>query len=137
MIGALDISRSALVAQRVRLDTIAGNIANAYATVREDGTPEPYRRRVVLFTAGDAQTGGPGVQVSEIAEDPGEYRLVHDPGHPHRVREGPLRDYVRYPNVNVSMEYVDAIEAARAYDANIAMMNITKDMLRQSLRLFA
>lgn len=136
MIGALDISRSALVAQRVRLDTIAGNIANAYATVREDGTPEPYRRRIVSFVAGDSE-GGPGVHVDEVAEDPSEYRLVHDPGHPHRIREGPLRDYVRYPNVNVSMEYVDAIEAARAYEANIAMLNITKDMLRQALRLFA
>lgn len=136
MFGSLDISGSALVAQRVRLDTIAGNIANANVTRQADGEIRPYRRREVLLAPGDDRTG-PGVFVDDVVEDPSDFKLRFDPGHPDRFREGPLRDYVAYPNVNVTTEYINAIEAGRAYEANIAMMNITKEMLRQSIRLFA
>lgn len=137
MIGALETSASALVAQRIRLDTIAGNIANAQVTRQADGTVRPYRRRVALFAPGDESGAGPGVRVTEIREDPRPFRLVYDPGHPDRMREGPWANYVQLPNVNITMEYIDAIEAARAYEANVAMMEITKDMLRQTLRVFA
>jgi len=136
MIRSLDISGSALVAQRVRMNVIAGNIANAFTTAQEDGRIEPYRRRVVTFAAGD-EAGGPGVHVGEVLEDPSEFRLVYDPGHPHAIKQGRLAGYVQYPNVNLTMEYVDAMEAARAYEANVAMMNLTKSMLRQALQLLA
>lgn len=136
MIDALDISSSALAAQRARLDVIAGNIANAHVTRQDDGTVRPYRRRVVSLAEGDAG-GGPGVQIAAIQDDPSEFRLVYDPGHPDRIRSGAARDYVQYPNVNITMEYVDAMEAGRAYEANIAVMNVTKEMIRDSIRLFA
>jgi len=136
MIRALDTSGSALAAQRVRMDVIAGNIANAFSTVQEDGTLEPYRRRVVTFAAG-GPGGGAGVHVDEVLEDASDFRLQWDPGHPHAIPDGPLAGYVRYPNVNVSMEYVDAIVASRAYEANLAMMNLTRDMIQQAIQLFA
>jgi flagellar basal-body rod protein FlgC len=136
VIGALDISRSALVAQRVRMDVIAGNIANAFTTEQPDGRLEPYRRRVVTFGAGD-EFGGPGVHVGEVNQDPSEFRLQYDPGHAHAIPDGPLAGYVRYPNVNITMEYIDALAASRAYEVNLAMVNVTKGMIEQAIQLMA
>ncbi len=132
MIGTLDISSSALVAQRTRLDVIAGNMANAEATAQEDGRIEPYRRRVVTFSTGDG-TGGPGVHVAEVMEDPSPFRLKYDPEHPHADAAG----NVQLPNVNITMEYIDALTASRAYEANAAMLNVTRTMLQQAIRMFA
>jgi flagellar basal-body rod protein FlgC len=137
MIRALDISSSALVAQRTRLNVIAGNMANAFTTTQEDGTIRPYRRREVSFAAGAAGGDGPGVHVAEILEDPSDFRLVYDPGHPHAIPDGPHAGCVQYPNVNITMEYVDAMEAARAYEANVAVMNVSKSMVREAIQLFA
>jgi flagellar basal-body rod protein FlgC len=136
MIGAFDVTSSALVAQRTRLDVIAGNIANAEVTRQEDGTIRPYRRRFVSFMNGDGQ-GGPGVHVDELAEDASPFRLRYAPNNPDRIKEGPNKDYVQLPNVNITMEYVDAMEATRAYEANTAMMNLTRGMVQQALRLLA
>ncbi len=135
MIRAIDITRSALVAQRIRMDVIAGNLANAFTTAQADGRIQPYRRRVALL-APQAPDGGPGVRVAQVALDPSEFRLVYDPGHPHAIRDGPQAGYVRYPNVDLTTEYVDAIEAARAYEANVATMNVTRQMIRETLQLF-
>ena len=137
MIRALEISSSALVAQRIRMDVIAGNIANANVTRQDDGTIGAYRRRRVFFAEGRPDGGGPGVHVAEIDEDPSEFRMVRDPSHADRIREGPLEGYVQFPNVNITMEYVDAITAARAYEANVSMMEVTKGMMQQTIRLFA
>jgi flagellar basal-body rod protein FlgC len=135
MIRALDTTGSALVAQRTRLNVIAGNIANAFTTAQEDGTIRPYRRRVVTFAPGEASGEGRGVHVAEIHEDPSDFNLRYDPGHPHALRDGPLAGHVQYPNVNLTMEYVDAMEAARAYEANVAVMNVTKNMVQQAIQL--
>ncbi|MBK9120308.1 MAG: flagellar basal body rod protein FlgC [Phycisphaerales bacterium] len=132
MIRAFDISTSALVAQRTRLDVIAGNIANAEVTRQEDGTPAPYRRRYVTFMTGDAH-GGPGVRVDEIRPDPSPFREKYDPGH----ADADQRGYVQLPNVSITMEYVDALAASRAYEANAAMLNVTRGMVQQAIRLFA
>ncbi len=136
MIAAMEISSSALIAQRVRMDVIAGNLANADVTEQVDGTGQPYRRRIVTLTSGDGR-GGPGVHVAEIGVDGAPFRLVHDPGHANALREGPNRGYVQYPNVNITMEYVDAMSASRAYEANLAMLNLSRNMAQQALRLFA
>ncbi|MBL8879933.1 MAG: flagellar basal body rod protein FlgC [Phycisphaerales bacterium] len=136
MIGSLDISGSALIAQRARMDVIAGNMANASSTHQEDGAPEPYRRRFVVFEPGAAGTGI-GVRVADVREDESDFELRHDPSHPDALREGPLKGYVRYPNVSMTMEYVDALEAARAYEANLSMMNLSRGMIQSALRLFA
>ncbi len=132
MIRALDISSSALTAQRVRLDVIAGNIANAEATHQEDGTPAPYRRRFVTFMTGDGR-GGPGVHVGGVYADPSPFREKYDPGHIDADEQG----YVQLPNVSITMEYVDALAASRAYEANAAMVNVTRSMIQQALRLLA
>ena len=137
MIRALDITGSGLVAQRTRLDVIAGNIANALCTVQEDGTVEPYRRRCVTFAPGQATGEGPGVHVSEIWEDPSDFQYRWNPGNPYALKEGRWKGHVQYPNVNITMEYVDAMEASRAYEANVAVMNVTKTMARQAIQLFA
>jgi len=136
MIRALDISGSALTAQRTRLNIIAGNIANAFTTVQEDGTIRPYRRKTATFEPARMGDDGPGVRVAEILEDPSDFKLRYDPGHQHAIPEGPNAGYVQYPNVNITMEYVDAMEAARSYEANIAVMNVGKSMLRQAIQLF-
>ncbi|HOO16006.1 MAG: flagellar basal body rod protein FlgC [Phycisphaerae bacterium] len=136
MIGTLDITRSALIAERTRLDVIAGNIANANVTRQADGTILPYRRRFATFMSGDGR-GGPGVHVDSIEQDPSDFKLRYAPGSPDAIPSGPLAGYVQLPNVNITMEYVDALEASRAYEANVAMLNVTKSMLQQAIRLFA
>jgi flagellar basal-body rod protein FlgC len=132
MIRALDISSSALAAQRVRLDVISSNIANVEATRQEDGTRIPYRRRVVTFMTGDGQ-GGPGVHVDQILADPGPFKQRYDPAHP----DADPRGYVQFPNVSITMEYIDALAASRAYEANAAMLTVTRNMVQQALRIFA
>ena len=136
MFGSLDISTSGLVAQRIRLDTIAGNIANAQATRREDGVPGPYKRRMALFSVGDGK-GGPGVHVKKVVEDPSRGNLVYEPSHPDAIQSGPKRGYVEYPNVDYPTEMVNAMTASRAYQANITAMQVTKDMMSSTLRLLA
>lgn len=139
MIGALDISTSALVAQRTRMDTIAGNVANAFTTMDKDGRLNPYQRRMTLFAEGNPETGigSPGVHVAEIRHDPSPGRLAYMPDHPHAIQEGKLKGHVRFPNVELSTEMVNAIEASRAYEANITVIEVTKSMISSSLRLLA
>jgi flagellar basal-body rod protein FlgC len=132
MIRTLDISSSALTAQRVRLDTIAGNIANADTTRQEDGTRIPYRRRFATFMTGDG-AGGPGVHVDSVQADPTPFRSRFDPGNPDAGPDG----VVQLPNVSITMEYVDALAASRAYEANAAMLTVTRGMVQQALRLIA
>lgn len=136
MFGSLDISTSALVAQRIRLDTIAGNIANAQTTQRADGQEGPYKRRVALFAPGDGK-GNAGVHVEEVVEDPSPPRMVHQPDHPHAIKSGPQQGYVRYPNVDMGTEMVNAMLASRAYEANITAMQVTKSMISSTFRLLA
>lgn len=136
MFGSLDISTSALVAQRIRMDTIAGNVANAHTTRRLDGEPGPFRRHVPVFVSGDGR-GGAGVHVEEIREDESAPKLVHDPRHPDAIKSGPLAGYVEYPNVDLATEMIDAMLASRAYEANVSVMDVTKNMISSSLRLLA
>jgi len=134
MFGSLDISTSALVAQRIRMDAIAGNIANAQTLRRADGQPGPYQRRIAMFSAGDGR-GGPGVHVDQVAEDDTPPRMVYDPTHPLAIKSGPSQGYVAYPNIDLSTEMVDAMLASRAYEANITAMDVTKNMISSTLRL--
>jgi len=118
------------------MDVIAGNLANAFTTVQEDGRVAPYQRGILTFASGDDR-GGPGVHVENVRSDPRPPRMVFDPGHPHAVRDGRWAGYVAYPNVNPTLEYVDAMAAARAYELNVAMMNLSKGMIQQAVQLLA
>jgi flagellar basal-body rod protein FlgC len=134
MFDVLDMGASGLQAQRTRMDTIAGNIVNANTTRNAQGQPIPYRRRFVLFAPGQAGSPDkPGVRVQEIKLDQSPFQKRHEPGHPDADADG----YVKYPNIDLAMEYVNALEASRAYEANVTMMEVSKQMLSASLRLIA
>lgn len=143
MYGSLDISVSGMIAQRTRLDTVAANLANSDAILDANGEPNPYRRKMAIFTAGDpsARTRAGrlmGVHVSRIDEDQSDFRKKWDPGSPYAQPTGsPDAGYVYYPNVHSAMENVNAIDAMRAYEANVMAAEASKAMMAQALRLIA
>ncbi len=139
MYGVLDTSTSALVAYRTNLDVIAGNIAMKDSVHYENGEAVPYRRRVALFAPGGPSRGGdaPGVHVESIVEDPAPFGLRWDPHHVHAIKEGANKGYVRVSNVDYHTEMVNALTAARAYEANVTVMEMAKSMAASTLRLIA
>ncbi|RJP30592.1 MAG: flagellar basal body rod protein FlgC [Phycisphaerales bacterium] len=139
MFGIFDTSTSALVAQRAHMDVIAGNIANKDVTRDADGNPNPYRRKVPLFSPGRVTAEGlrPGVRVDRIVEDPAPFQLRFEPTHPDAVRSGPQAGYVRMPNVDYHTEMVNLMLAQRAYEANVSVIQVSKSVAQSSLRLIA
>ena len=139
MFPALDISTSGLVAQRMRMNAISSNLANISTTHNERGEAVPYQPRFVIFQTDDSvgANGAAGVKVSSVETDQVEPRLKYEPGHPDAIKEGPNKGYVAYPNINMMTEFTDALEAARAYEANLGAMEITKDMEQQTLKILA
>lgn len=139
MYGTLDVSSSALAAYRTQLDVIAGNIAMKDVTRDQDGNSVPYRRRVALIESGDSARGrdAPGVHVGAVAEDPSPFGLRWDPGHPDAISRGSKKGYVRVSNVDYHTEMVNAMTAARAYEANVTVMEMSKRMAATTLRLLA
>ena len=140
MISALDISTSALVAQRTRLNAISSNLANMSSIRNENGELEPYQARYVVFQTDDSlktKHGAVGVKVSSVETETVEPTYRYQPGHPHAIKEGKWKGYVAYPKVNMNTEFVDALEATRAYEANIGVMEVTKNLGEQTLRILA
>lgn len=143
MYGSLDISVSGMVAQRTRLDTIAANIANQSAILDADGNPNPYRRRIPVFQPGDPSAptregARAGVHVSEIMLDDSPPKKKWEPGSPYAKPEGhPDAGYVYYPNIDPAIEMVNAVEAMRAYEANVVAAEATKTLTAQALRMIA
>ena len=139
MFDVLDISTSALVAQRTNLEVAAGNIAMRDVTRDENGNPAPYRRRIPLFAVGDPSRGraAPGVHIAEIVEDPTPFGRRWDPWHPDAIQSGEDKGYVRVSNVDYHDEMVNAMKAVRAYEANITVMETAKSMMSSTLRLLA
>ena len=140
MFTTLDISTSALVAQRTRLNAISSNLANMSTTHNELGEAAPYQPRFVVFQTDDAlqdSSGGMGVKVGSVEIATAEPQWKYQPGHPDAMREGPHQGYVAYPNIDMTTEFVDALEATRAYEANIGVMEITKSMAQQTLKIIA
>lgn len=139
MISALDVSTSALVAQRVRLNTISGNIANMSTLVDENGENKPYQPRFVVFQTDEQQAGEgmTGVKVASIETDTGEPLYRYQPDHPLAATEGKWKGYVAYPKINMNEQFVDALEATRAYEANIGVIEVSKNISRQNLSILA
>jgi flagellar basal-body rod protein FlgC len=134
MFDVLDMGASGLVAQRTRMDVIAANILHVNTTRNEKGEAIPFRRKFVTFAPGQASDPAKaGLRVQSIQEDQSEFNRKFDPGHPDADKDG----YVLYPNIDLSIEYVNALEASRAYEANVTMMETTKAMISSSLRLIA
>jgi flagellar basal-body rod protein FlgC len=139
MLPALDISSSALVAQRIRINAISSNLANISTTHNEAGEATPYQPRFVIFQADPSvgANGAPGVKVDSVQTAKLEPRLKYEPGNPDAIKTGPKAGYVAYPNINMMTEFTDAMEASRAYEANLGTMEITKDLEQQTLRIIA
>ena len=142
MFGAIDASASGLTAERLRMDVISNNIANANTTRTVEGGP--YKRKIVTFEERDNQginsfsqilskkmKTGSGVRATGIIEDRAPGKLVYDPNHPDANKEG----YVELPNLNIVSEMVDMITATRAYEANTTAINSAKSMAMKALEI--
>jgi len=140
--GILDILRvsaSGLKAQRIRMEVIATNLANIHTTRTEEGGP--YTKKEVVFTTTDVSEAGKfgsmlskkidGVKVESIINSTKNFERVYDPGHPDADPEG----YVTNPNVNLMEEMADMISATRSYEANINVVNTTKEMFTKTLEI--
>lgn len=130
---AMEISASALTAERTRMNQIASNIANANSTRTAEGGP--YKRKDAVFAtmldSASGKMGGGGVEVVAVVEDQSQPRLQYEPGHPDARPDG----YVAYPNVNVVEEMADMIAATRTYEANVTAMKAGMDMQMKALNI--
>lgn len=140
---ALRASASGLIAQRLRMDVIANNVANAETTRTAEGGP--YQREQVRFLPRGASPFGvlldrlrganvpayDGVEVTAVVTDQAPPRLVYDPTHPDADATG----YVAYPNVNPIVEMVDLLAATRAYQANVTVLNAAKQLALKALEI--
>ena len=145
--SALETSASALTAERLRMDVISNNIANANTTRTPEGGP--YRRQMVVLgsrpsfssalqeASGAAAAADPsnqvgrGVRVVQIVQDQRPFKLKYDPTHPDADANG----YVQLPNVETVTEMVDLISASRAYEANVTALNAFKQMVTTALQI--
>lgn len=140
MLSSLDITGSALTAERFRMNVILQNLANIETTHTAEGTP--YRRRQVVFTEKpiDFQNmleterlrrGEGGVHVTKVVESDRDFIPVYDPSHPDANEEG----YVLKPNVNRTEEQIDLMAASRAYEANLTALNVIKATALKALEI--
>ncbi|MGO9380204.1 MAG: flagellar basal body rod protein FlgC [Dissulfurispiraceae bacterium] len=125
----MQISSTALEAQKTRLNVIASNIANASSTQTPEGGP--YRRKDVIFRTVMFGETAAGVEVPQVVEDQSPFRTVYDPSHPDADKKG----YVSYPNINVLTEMVNLMTAQRSYEANLTMIASYKDMYNRTLAI--
>lgn len=140
MFSALDVSTSALVAQRIRLNAISGNIANMSSLRNEKGEAKPYQARYPVFQTDENLTtpsGAIGVKVASVETEEVEPNYRYQPDHPLAIKEGKWKGYVAYPKIDLNEQFVDALESTRSYEANLGVMEVTKNMSRQSLSILA
>ena len=141
LFGVMDISGSALQAERIRAEVVAANMANAETTRTESGGP--YQRQHVVFSAGSVgqpqnfsqamlstgslpqSSAAEGVRVSAVVSDATKPLQRYDPGHPDADANG----YVSYPNINPLTEMVDLMGAQRAYGMNVSAVTASKSMI--------
>jgi len=136
MFASFQISGSALTAEKMRIDTIASNLANLQTTRTAAGGP--YRRKTVVFAERLEQARnapyafrGRGVRAVAVVEDPHPPRLEYDPEHPDANEEG----FVAYPNIDLAKEMTELITASRSYEANTAAINTAKSLYLKALEI--
>ncbi len=133
LISGIDVSASALTAQKSRLDVVAQNIANAQTTRTANGGP--YQRQVVSFETelirnqGASGAGLQSVRVAQVTTDRTPGQQIYNPQHPDASAEG----LVTMPNVNLSQEMVDLITASRTYEANLSVVKSARQMAMRTL----
>jgi flagellar basal-body rod protein FlgC len=131
LMSAIDVSASALRAQSERLKIISQNIANEDSTGNGPGST-PYQRKTITFKRKlDRKTGSEIIKVDKYGTDPKEFKKKYDPSHPAADKDG----YVLYPNVDKSIEFIDAKEAQRSFDANLNVIDISKSMMSKTLEI--
>ncbi|MBF0123836.1 MAG: flagellar basal body rod protein FlgC [Magnetococcales bacterium] len=131
------VTESALEAQRLRLNTIAENLANAQTTRTSEGGP--YKRRDPIFMArpfdsfmdAEMAAGATGVAVDRIVVDQNQPRMQYDPTHPDAGADG----MVAMPNVDAMTEMVNMMSASRSYEANVSVLNAAKSMALKALEI--
>jgi len=136
-LASLDIGKNALSAQRLRMDIITQNIANAETTRTTDGGP--YCRKLVVFeekksfksVLGEKTAKFEGVNVAEVIEDEAPFVPVYDPTNPDAGEDG----YVMMPNVDRTKETLDLMGATRSYEANVTALNAVKAMASRALQI--
>lgn len=147
MFDDFNIAATGLTAQRLRMDVISDNIANANTTRTPEGGP--FRRRRIVFApletmpdyrspmvpAGLEHGTGRGVRAVRIEDDLAPFRPVYDPTHPDAINTGPQQGYVMMPNVNIVTEMTDLISASRSYEANVMLINNSKTMFNKALEI--
>lgn len=126
---SLESSASALTAERFRMDIISNNIANVNTTRTPEGGP--FQRHLAVYSTKYDRGKPAGVQVVGVIKDQTPPKLVYNPGHP----DADPRGYVAMPNVDVVSEMVDMISAARAYEANVTVINEAKRMMLKALEI--
>ena len=152
LFSSFNVNASGMTAQRLRMDTISENIANANTTRTADGTP--YRRKVVVFAEKEMRTEfsrvlkesqarysglssrgnwtGKGVKVDRVQEDNWtQMNVVYDPSNPDADENG----YVTYPNVNTVTEMTNLIDASRAFEANATAFEASKQLATRGLEI--
>lgn len=150
-VSTIDVIGSGFTAQQERLDVISENIVNMNTTRTENGEG-PYRRKVVVFQAEDSTNrfqdvlarqaqfvhGGSwtpenkgGVIVTEVREDPSDFKLKYDPDDPDANEDG----YVELPNVDLVKEITDGMAASQAYSANVTVFNLLKSIISKGLEI--
>ena len=149
MFESINIASTGLTAQRLKMDVISNNIANASTTRTNEGGG-PYRKRRVVMQPVNTRTrwkspvypfglragDGEGVRVLKIERDEtSPVRLVFDPSHPDSIKVGPKKGYVEYPNVDIVSEMVDMIAASRSYEANSQVIQGAKSMFQSALQI--
>jgi flagellar basal-body rod protein FlgC len=139
--SSMNISSSALTAERTRMNLISGNLANASSTRTSEGGP--YKRKDAVFSATpvespfnralDSAAGQQArqVEIAEIVEDQNPPRMQYEPGHPDANAQG----YVAMPNINVVEEMADMINASRSYEANVTAVQAAKSMALKTLEI--
>jgi flagellar basal-body rod protein FlgC len=137
LLTGIDSSASALDAERIRMDVISENIANANTTRGVDG--KPYQRQEVVFEsvlraqqdAENPSAPAQTVQIARVQKDTRPPRMVYNPGHPDANAQG----MVAMPNINIHQEMVDMIASSRSYEANLAVVKNARAMALQALSI--
>jgi len=134
---SLETSASGLYAQRKRMDIIASNLANIETTRTEKGGP--YRRKMVVMGTKEIDqdfdkmfnSSVKGVQIEDVVEDQTPFKKVYNPSHPDADSDG----YLYKPNVDLIVETTNMLMARRAFEANIAAIKATRQMIIKALEI--
>jgi flagellar basal-body rod protein FlgC len=131
IISGINVTASALSAEKTRMDLVAQNIANAHTTHDVDG--QAYKRKVVSFESciEPGSESGKGVRIAQVSNDETPGEIIFAPGHPDADKDG----MVRMPNVNIATEMVDLMSSSRAYEANLAVVRNAKQMAMKALAI--